>query len=109
MEMNNSSSTIGKTHKILVIEDNNLFLQSLKIWLEVNEMQAICSLDGQLGLQLAKQEMPDLIVCDIRMHEVDDRKILNALRQDPMTREIPLIFLTSTDSERHRCNTTGSR
>jgi CheY-like chemotaxis protein len=88
--------------KLLVIEDSALFLQSLKIWLEVNGMQAICSLNNQLGLQLVKQEIPDLIICDIRMLGFDANKILNALRQDLVTTKIPLILLTSTDSERRR-------
>lgn len=95
-------------YKILAIEDSALFLQSLKIWLEMNGMHVICSQNSQLVLHLAKNQMPDLIICDIRILTLDGYKILNALRQDPLTREIPLIFLTSTDSDRYRAMELGA-
>ncbi len=51
--------------------------------------------NARQGLHLAKELVPDLIVCDIRMPELDGYEVLKALRQDPLTASIPLIFLTA--------------
>ena len=51
--------------------------------------------NGRAGLQLARQHLPDLIVCDIMMPELDGYGVLEELRQDFATATIPLIFLTA--------------
>lgn len=97
-------------NKILAIDDNTLFLYTLLICLEQNGMQTIGAQNGQLGLQLAKEQIPDLIICDIRMPEVDGYEVLKIMRQDSVTNKIPLIFLTAeeTDSQRRRAMELGA-
>ena len=56
---------------------------------------AVTAADGQLGLDLARREAPDLILCDVMMPQLDGYGVLNALRQDPTTAAIPFIFLTA--------------
>lgn len=84
--------------KILVIEDSaqtrKLFLQSLK----AEGFYTIGAENGRLGLQRVKEQLPDLILCDIMMPELDGYGVLNTLRQNPVTKIIPFIFVSARKS-----------
>ena len=81
--------------KILVIEDDQLTRDIILNLLFLREISAIAAADGRAGLQLAKEIIPDLILCDVRMPELSGYDVLAALRQDSTTATIPLIFLTA--------------
>ncbi len=81
--------------KVLVIEDEEILRESILNILKTNGFSAIEARDGRSGLHLAKKVVPDLILCDVRMPEVDGYEVLRALRQDPLTATIPLVFLTA--------------
>jgi len=80
--------------KILVIEDTaptrNLFLECL----EAEGFYTIGAENGLVGVQRAQEHLPDLIICDIKMPELDGYGVLTKLRQDPATEIIPFIFVT---------------
>jgi len=81
--------------KILVIEDE---AQTREIFLECLEAEgfdAISAENGHIGVQRAKEQLPDLVICDILMPELDGYGVLSTLRQDPVTAIIPFIFLTA--------------
>lgn len=82
-------------HKVLIIEDEtqtrNLFLNCLKF----EGFEALGADNGALGVQLAQQHHPELIVCDIMMPDMDGYQVLSTLRQHPVTSTIPFIFLTA--------------
>lgn len=80
--------------KILVIEDDATIQESIQHVLDFEGFSRIIAKDGQDGLRLAKVELPDLILCDVLMPELDGFAVLTALRQDPSTATIPLIFMT---------------
>lgn len=82
-------------NKILVIEDNIYVRQSILDLLEDQGFNIIEANNGLLGVQLAQEEIPDLIICDVMMPELDGYGVLKALRQRPETAIIPLIFLTA--------------
>ena len=88
--------------KILAIDDNILFLETIVIYLEVKEWQVITAQNGRLGLQLVETHKPDLIICDIQMPGLDGYDVLRILRQNPKTKKIPLIFVTGAVTERDR-------
>ncbi|ASC72491.1 DNA-binding response regulator [Halomicronema hongdechloris C2206] len=83
------------TRKILVIEDEaqtrELFLNCLKF----EDFQGFGAENGCQGIDLAKTERPDLIVCDIMMPDMDGYEVLSTLHQTPATASIPFIFLTA--------------
>ena len=81
--------------KVLVIEDDQLTRDIILNLLLLREISAIAAADGRAGLQLAKEIIPDLILCDVRMPELSGYDVLAALRQDSTTATIPLIFLTA--------------
>lgn len=80
--------------KVLVIEDDPDILMALLSLLESEGLQVIGANNGLIGLQLANQHIPNLIVSDINMPELNGYGVLSALRQNPKTARIPFIFLT---------------
>ncbi len=85
--------------KILVIEDKaqsrDIFLESL----EAEGFDAIGAENGLNGIDLAQKQLPDLVICDIVMPELDGYGVLSTLRQNAVTAMIPFIFLTSLTSK----------
>ena len=82
-------------YKILVIEDETSVRQNLWELLTSEDFDVITAENGRIGVQLAQQEIPDLVICDVMMPELDGYGVLNILRQEPTTATIPLIFLTA--------------
>jgi signal transduction histidine kinase len=80
--------------KILVIDDDSA-VQSLTVKaLETRGFRTLTANDGVEGLEVAKKQLPDLIICDIQMPRLNGYETLAALRQDPVTAAIPFIFLS---------------
>ena len=81
--------------KILVIEDSPEMRRNLLTVLKFEKFNPIGAENGRLGVELAKREKPDLILCDVMMPELDGYGVIKALRDDPATVTIPFIFLTA--------------
>ena len=81
--------------KILVIEDQDSIRTNLLELLDAQFYSVMGAENGRIGVQLAREFLPDVIICDIVMPELDGYGVLNELRQDPTTEAIPLIFLTA--------------
>ncbi len=81
--------------KILVIEDEPEMRRNLTTILRLENFRALPAADGRIGLELAKKEKPDLILCDVMMPELDGYGVIAALRADMETVTIPFIFLTA--------------
>ena len=84
--------------KILVVEDEKAIRVSLTDMLELAEHEVIIADDGDEGLQLAQQELPDLIISDIMMPNMDGYAMFEAIKSDLSTAHIPFIFLTALAS-----------
>ena len=82
-------------HKILVIEDNTEIRENICEILEMAQYQSFAAENGMAGVSMAKTVMPDLIICDIMMPELDGFGVLHMLQKDPMLQSIPFIFLTA--------------
>jgi CheY-like chemotaxis protein len=78
--------------KILVIEKNSLFLTILLELFKREGWQTVGTCNSKMGLQLAKKQMPDLIICNVTMSDLNGDGIGAVLSQDPITKNIPLIF-----------------
>ncbi|WP_057830360.1 ATP-binding protein [Colwellia sp. TT2012] len=79
---------------VLVIEDNLDMQSHIKQVIE-QEHHCILAGSGELGLQLAQEYLPDLIVCDLMLTGIDGFEVLTQLKQDDMTAHIPVILLTA--------------
>jgi EAL domain-containing protein (putative c-di-GMP-specific phosphodiesterase class I)/FixJ family two-component response regulator len=85
--------------KILIIEDEESVRENLLDLLEAEDFETITAANGRIGVHLAISEVPDLILCDMIMPEIDGIGVLTALRQDPTTATIPFIFLTAKSTK----------
>lgn len=83
--------------KILVIEDDQSIRKLVLKLLSKAGYEAIAAENGKKGVQLARAEAPNLILCDIMMPELDGYGVLSALQQEEATAMIPFICLTAKD------------
>ena len=81
--------------KILVIEDEPEMRRNITALLRYQEYEAIAAENGRLGVEMARREKPDLILCDVVMPELDGYGVLRALQEDAKLALIPFIFLTA--------------
>ncbi|HYG34242.1 MAG TPA: response regulator transcription factor [Clostridia bacterium] len=81
--------------RILVIEDEAQMRRNLVTILRLEKFEPLAAENGQIGVQMAKREKPDLILCDVMMPELDGYGVLRELHNDPATMNIPFIFLTA--------------
>lgn len=81
--------------KILIIEDNTDVRETTAEILELARYQVLTAENGKVGVRIAQSELPDLIICDIMMPELDGYGVLHMLGKDSSTADIPFIFLTA--------------
>lgn len=81
--------------KILLIEDDTVLRENTAELLELSGYDVFTAPDGRKGIEAAWESMPDAILCDIMMPEIDGYGVLEALSKDEQTRKIPFIFLTA--------------
>lgn len=81
--------------KILFIEDDTVVRENTAELLELAEYDVITASNGKIGVELARQEIPDIIICDIMMPEMDGYGVLESLSKDEATNHIPFIFLSA--------------
>lgn len=82
-------------HTILVIEDESTIRNDMAEILLFEGFDVLTAENGTEGIQLAIEKLPDLIVSDVMMPEMDGYEVLTALRENPLTRLIPVIFVTA--------------
>ncbi|MEM7551972.1 MAG: response regulator [Bacteroidota bacterium] len=81
--------------RILVIEDNLDVRENIEEILELSNYEVSTAENGKIGVIKAKKELPDLILCDIMMPEMDGYEVLYLLSKSAETAKIPFIFLTA--------------
>ena len=80
---------------VLLIEDNELNRDMLTRRLERKEFIVSCAEDGQSGIDMAKNEMPDIILLDLSLPLIDGWNVARQLKADTNTKDIPIIALTA--------------
>lgn len=81
--------------KILVIEDDEQILEALEDILSYENFEVYTAPNGRAGVESALKNLPDLIISDIMMPELDGYGVLAELRQNPSTFAIPFLFLSA--------------
>ena len=81
--------------KILVIDDDEAICELIKINLELSGYECSYSCDPVKGYALIKQDMPDLLILDVMMGEVDGYSLALKIRQNEQTKNLPIIMLTA--------------
>jgi len=81
--------------KILIVDDEPLFLDMLKMRLEANSYEVVTSGDGEEAIELIRKNKPDLIISDVSMPKMDGYEFCKALGNIEECKNIPLILLTA--------------
>lgn len=87
-----------KQNRILVVEDSDDLRENIISLLELNDYEVLIAENGYDGLQLAIKEVPDLIISDRMMPIMEGTQMLQELRSNSITANIPFIFLTAKSS-----------
>src|SRR5437879_243545 len=80
--------------KILVIDDEEWLREMVQMALAQKGYEVIEAGNGALGVEVARKELPDLVLCDVNMEKMDGYRTLSALRSEPPTAAIPFILMT---------------
>jgi len=80
--------------KILVIDDEEWLREMMLLALRQRGFEVIEAENGEKGIEVARKEVPDLILCDVNMDKVDGYLTLSSLRSEPITASIPFILMT---------------
>ena len=86
---------ITRKPSILIIDDGPTNLHVLEKILRPEKYETILASDGIKGLELAQSEIPDLILLDIMMPQINGFEVCKRLKQDPVTQDIPVIFISA--------------
>lgn len=81
--------------KILIVDDQSYILESTSLLLRFEDYDVATAANGRIGVEVARQYRPDLILCDISMPELDGYGVLEAIRADPLLSSTPFVFLTA--------------
>jgi two-component system, sensor histidine kinase and response regulator len=80
--------------KILIIDDEEWLREMMLLALRQRGFEVIEAENGEKGIDIARKELPDLILCDVNMDKVDGYLTLSSLRSEPSTASIPFILMT---------------
>lgn len=97
-----STSTNNNIAKVLLVEDDNSLREIYSVRLSAEGYNVISSGDGEEALTMAISEKPDLILSDVMMPKISGFEMLDLLKSNSATRNIPVIMLTALSSEQQR-------
>jgi two-component system, OmpR family, alkaline phosphatase synthesis response regulator PhoP len=81
--------------KILAVDDEKHIVRLVQVNLERQGYEVVTANDGREALQKVEEERPDLVVLDVMMPYMDGFEVLQNMRRNPATRDIPVIMLTA--------------
>lgn len=85
--------------RILLIEDTEEIRENVAELLELHHYQIMTACNGLQGLNLALEHLPDVIICDVKMPKMTGFELLAVLRKNPVTADIPFIFISASAQE----------
>ena len=96
--------------RVLVIDDETVVGTILRYAFDVDGHETVVAGDGSTGIEMAQTEHPDLIVLDLMMPDVTGYDVLDTLRHDERTKDLPIVVLTAVtmQRERERCLAKGA-
>ncbi|PIR06855.1 MAG: response regulator [Candidatus Komeilibacteria bacterium CG11_big_fil_rev_8_21_14_0_20_36_20] len=99
-----------KNYKILIVEDDEFLLQMYTTKLNLEGFKVLGTPSGKQGLKMAKKDTPDLILLDLMLLEMNGIEVLENLKIDDNTKNIPVIILTNYSQKENidRCLELGA-
>jgi DNA-binding NarL/FixJ family response regulator len=95
-------TSAGNHRRLLLIDDDPNLILLVKDYLEFRGYDVITAENGREALEVLEQETPDMIICDVMMPEMDGYSLVSAIRQDPKTSWIPVLFLSAKGQSQDR-------
>ncbi|MCW2778500.1 MAG: histidine kinase [Frankiales bacterium] len=89
----------GTGRPVVLVVDDNADMRDYVARLLAADHEVLTASDGQQGLELARQEAPDLVLSDVMMPVLDGFGLLHALREDPLTAQVPVVLLSARAGE----------
>ena len=80
---------------ILVVEDNEMNLDVLIRWFEMNDYDTLSAKNGETGLEIAKSEKPDIIIMDINLPDMSGFEVIKRIKDSTELKNIKIIALTA--------------
>jgi len=91
----------GDHVRVLVVDDDLSMCKLLRMMLEPKGFEVLEAFSGVRGLVMAKGELPDIVLLDIMMPDIDGFGVCRELKLDPTTKDIPIIFVTAKAGHEH--------
>jgi DNA-binding NarL/FixJ family response regulator len=88
--------------KLLLIDDDPNLILLVKDYLEFRGYNVMTAENGREALDLLEQSIPDMIICDVMMPEMDGYTLVQHIRQEPRTNRIPVLFLSAKGQSQDR-------
>jgi CheY-like chemotaxis protein len=95
---------MSHTPTILVVEDDRFLRRACEASLQQRGFIVKTAIDGEVGLQMAKDSSPDLVLLDLLMPKVSGIEVLTRLRADPATAAIPVVILSNSSREEDKAH-----
>ncbi|MUL35617.1 response regulator transcription factor [Gloeocapsopsis dulcis] len=95
-------TTAKDNKRLLLIDDDPNLILLVKDYLEFRGYEVITAENGREALQILEQEVPDMIICDVMMPEMDGYTFVNNVRQDERISWIPVLFLSAKGQSQDR-------
>lgn len=97
-----SDNTDNEQKKLLLIDDDPNLILLVQDYLEFRGYTVITAENGREALDILKEEIPDMIICDVMMPEMDGYAFVKNLRENPRTEWIPVLFLSAKGQSQDR-------
>ena len=81
--------------KILIIEDDPVFQQTLSEFLRTDGFEVFSAVDGEEGIKLAREKSPNIVLLDIILPKKNGYEVIAELKKEPTTKNIPIVLLTN--------------
>ncbi|KGF71573.1 NagC family transcriptional regulator [Neosynechococcus sphagnicola sy1] len=95
-------SSVGEHKRLLLIDDDPNLILLVKDYLEFRGYEVITAENGREALDVLDQTMPDMIICDVMMPEMDGYSLVKHVREDARTSWIPVLFLSAKGQSQDR-------
>jgi DNA-binding response OmpR family regulator len=96
--------SMAEKRRILFIDDNPTDRALISSLLTKYNFHVLLAVDGIIGLQMAQEDKPDLILLDILLPHISGIELCKKIRENPITQDIPVIFYTSLDTPKDLIN-----
>lgn len=95
-------ASIRDNKRLLLIDDDPNLILLVKDYLEFRGYEVVTAENGREALEVLEQEIPDMIICDVMMPEMDGYALVQHVREDPKTSWIPVLFLSAKGQSQDR-------